>query len=412
MPNALARLCRATLALVSLATAAHAEPIFDLNDLALRVTAASGQSLGAHTRSLAVVHVAAFDAADAIDHRYANYRELAPPPPGASAAPAALGAGCAALVTLYSAQRATIDKACAALASALPANDATTSGWRYGESVGRDQVAARSDDGAAAPSQYRPVTAPGVYVPTVAVVGYDARTTRPWALRDAAQFRPGPPPELASALWARDYNEVKAIGSAKSVRRTEAQGAIASFWLPSGAVLFNPLLRHAAAAAGPAVVDRARIMALGYIAAMDAAIAVFDAKYVYNFWRPLTAIRNGDIDDNPDTERDPGWMPMHQTPMHPEYPCAHCIASAAMGEVMASVLGSGEIAPLPISAEPGGTVRTFRRISDFVDEVSESRICAGFHYRNSTEVGVRMGRQLGQYVVENYLRPVSGAPRR
>jgi len=135
--------------------------------------------------------------------------------------------------------------------------------------------------------------------------------------------------------------------------------------------------------------------------------AVFDAKYTYNFWRPVTAIRNGDLDGNDATERDPGWTPFIDTPMHPEYPCAHCIVSASLGAVLQAELGSGPTPKLSsASSTAGGAVRTWTRVGDFVQEVAVARIYDGVHYRTSTEIGSAMGKKIGELVVKSFPKPI------
>jgi hypothetical protein len=154
------------------------------------------------------------------------------------------------------------------------------------------------------------------------------------------------------------------------------------------------------------VIDSARFMALYSAALTDAYIAVFDAKYHYEFWRPVTAIRNGDIAGNPDTAPDPTWAPLDNTPMHPEYPCAHCIESGAAITVVESVLGSADLPEVTLTSPtaPGVTHR-WTNLEDFANEIAEARISAGFHYRFSTRVGTEMGRKIGAYVVAHVLQP-------
>src|SRR5262249_18211923 len=149
----------------------------------------------------------------------------------------------------------------------------------------------------------------------------------PLALEKPSQFRPPPPVALASAEWATDYNEIKDYGGRTSTRRSPEQTETARFWLRVGPPAYHPFARQVVAARQMSTVDSARAMALFSVALTDAYVAVFDAKYHYEFWRPITAIRNGDSDDNPATERDAAWQPIDNTPMHPEYPCAHCIES-------------------------------------------------------------------------------------
>ena len=166
--------------------------------------------------------------------------------------------------------------------------------------------------------------------------------------------------------------------------------------------MYWPVARSVAAMPGRDVTDNARLLALAAMAMDDALIAVFDAKYTYNLWRPVTAIRNGDIDGNDATDRDPGWTPFIDTPMHPEYPCAHCIVSASLGAVLAAEIGSGPT-PTLTSASPtaGGAVRTWTSVADFTKEVASARIYDGVHYRYSTEVGSAMGQQIGELVAKS-----------
>jgi hypothetical protein len=154
------------------------------------------------------------------------------------------------------------------------------------------------------------------------------------------------------------------------------------------------------------VTDNARFLAVAAMAMDDGLIAVFDAKYAYNLRRPVTASRNGDLDGNNATDRDPGWTPFIDTPMHPEYPCAHCIVSASLGAVLQAEIGSGP-APTLRSASPtaGGAVRTWTSVGDFVQEVAVARILDGVHYRNSTEVGSAMGTKIGELAVKSFPKP-------
>jgi hypothetical protein len=157
-------------------------------------------------------------------------------------------------------------------------------------------------------------------------------------------------------------------------------------------------------------VDSAHFMALASVAEADAGIALFDAKYKYEFWRPITAIRNGDIDGNPATERNATWQPIDATPMHPEYPCAHCIVNSAVAAVVKAVLGTDEIPEMALTSPsaPGVTHR-FASLRAYTDEIAGARIYAGFHYRFSTVVGTEMGQKIGEYVAKAVLQPVQAA---
>ena len=164
-------------------------------------------------------------------------------------------------------------------------------------------------------------------------------------------------------------------------------------------------MRSVTATSGRDVMRNARFMALAAQAMDDALIAVFDAKYHYAFWRPITAIRNGDIDGNGATARDASWLPYIDTPMHPEYPCAHCISASVLGAVIRAEVGSE---PLPVLSTSSATApivtRSWTRIEDFVQEVGNARIFDGVHFRNSTEVGAAMGAKIGELVAAKYLQ--------
>src|ERR1700752_4935968 len=149
------------------------------------------------------------------------------------------------------------------------------------------------------------------------------------------------------------------------------------------------------------VLDSARLMTLVSVGLTDAIIAVLDAKYHYNFWRPITAIRNGDIDGNPAPDREATWQPIASTPMHPEYPCAHCIQSGSVAAIVTAVLGTADIPEIEMTSPTApGVTRRWGNMNAFADEIASARIWAGFHYRFSTRVGTAMGLEVGDYVVE------------
>jgi hypothetical protein len=257
-------------------------------------------------RVMAIVQVSVFEAVNAVSGRYPPQRAKLAPAPSASAEAAVAAATRTALAKLMPAQQPAIDADYQALLGRVPDGSAKTAGIALGEQAATAIVALCADDGALAPDVYRPHAAPGVYVPTTgpAVPHWGAR--RPWVMSRGDHFRPGPPPALTSALWARDYNEIKAVGGKTSTQRTPEQTAIAKFWEATLPVVYWPVARAVAGAPGRDLTDNARLFALAGMAMDDALIAVYDAKYHYNFWRPVTAIRNGDLDGNDATERDGG----------------------------------------------------------------------------------------------------------
>jgi hypothetical protein len=265
----------------------------------------------------------------------------------------------------------------------------------------------REKDGSGVTAHYRPRTAAGVYVMTMMPAAYEWPKVKPWFMTSGTQFRPEPPPSLASARWARDYNEIKSLGARQSAARSAEQTEVARFWTITGVPSWNPVVRSLVLSGRLSLVEEARLFALVNMAASDAFVAVFDAKYAHNFWRPVTAVRNGDIHGNDAIALDSEWLPLVDTPMHPEYPCAHCITAGAVGEVLEAQFGKGEVPPITMTSPtaPGATHR-WTRISDYVQEVDNARIWGGLHYRNSTEVGEAMGRKIGQLATQNFMKPV------
>jgi hypothetical protein len=371
---------------------------------------ASPAALG--EREVTIVDLAMFDAVNSIERRYQPYLEQLPTTRPTSADAAAASAAATALAGLHPEAAASFKAALAEYLARLDAApEALSNGVRLGEAVALKILEARAHDGATEADAYRPKTKPGQYVPTAVMVCSTWPTMRPFALASPSQFRPGPPPSLKSREWATDYNEIKELGGKTSNRRSAQQTETARFWLMVGPQAYHPLARQMVLERHLSLVDSARFMALFAITLTDAYIAVFDAKYHYEFWRPVTAIRNADVNDNPDTARDATWQPLDNTPMHPEYPCAHCILSGAARVVLESL---GQPIPelsLTSSTAPGVTHR-WSNLDDFTAEVANARIWAGFHYRFSTRVGTALGRQVGEYVANTIMQPVNRTAQR
>ena len=385
-------------------TSARANVItdWDVKAVAIAAPGALGQ------RELAMVHVAMFDAVNSIERRYRPYLvQLAAPRTTSQEAAAAMAAG-AVLAGLHPEAAGEVKATLASYLARIPDSEAKSDGINLGEAAAAKVLQARANDGADAPDAYRPRTTPGAYVPTPITVASTWPGIKPFAMTKPSQFRPQPPIALASAEWAADYNELKDYGGKTSTKRSSQQTETARFWLMVGAPAYHPVPRQLVVAKQMSVIDSARFMALFAVALTDAYIAVFDAKYHYEFWRPITAIRNGDIDGNPATELEATWQPIDNTPLHPEYPCAHCIESGAAVAVIESVLGSVDIPEVSMtsSTAPGVTHR-WTNLGVFADEIANARIWAGFHYRFSTHVGTDMGRQIGGYVVKSVMQPVN-----
>jgi len=391
--------------LSALTSTSRADVIMDWNARADSIATDKRLLPPVHGRVLAIMHVAMFEAVNAIERRYVPYRLNLVADRKTSGEVAAAVAGRDVLVDLYPDQKSGLDALLAETLNKVEEGPAKERGIILGRKAAAEILELRSADGGDASESYRPVAQPGVYVPTTLPAASTVSGFTPWVMSSAAQFRPGGPPALTSDTWTRDLNEIREIGGLNSKTRTAEQTDIGKFWFLTGARTYNPIVQQVAQHRKMDLLDCARLYALASMAAEDAFIAVFDAKYTFNFWRPVTAIRNADQDGNSATPRDATWLPLGDTPMHPEYPCAHCITSAAVAAVLRGVVGEdvGEIAVTSPTAP--GVVRRWTRLDDYRDEVSNARVWAGFHYRFSTEVGKDMGKKIGELTIATQLRP-------
>lgn len=389
-------------------SAAKADVIIDWNEKAVANVVTRNMGPPTAERVIAMVHLAMFDAVNSIERRYRPYAAQLPAAATTSKEAAAAAAAGTVLAALDPEKQAEISSALAVYLAALPAGEGKMQGIALGEAVAAQVLQSRANDGSAAPDAYRYATRPGQYVPTPPMFASQWPGVTPFAMTSGAQFRPEPPVALGGEVWAADYNEIKARGRADSKTRTARQTEDARFWLATGGNVYYPVARSLARSKNLNLLDNARLFALVSAARSDAMVAVFDAKYHYGFWRPITAIRNGDNDDNATTERDATWRPIADTPMHPEYPCAHCILAASMAGVLETVLGGAEQPAFATTSPtlPGVTHR-WTSLRAFTDEVAEARISAGFHYRFSTRVGADMGRKIADHVVRSMLQPTA-----
>ncbi len=357
-------------------------------------------------RVMGMVHAAMFDAVNSIEQRFRPYMVQLPADPATSKEAAAAAAAAAVLATIDPKIAAEMKAAIATYLGSIPDGASKSDGIKLGEAIAARCVEERANDGSRAADAYRPRTTPGVYVPTPITAASMWPNMKPFAMTAPSQFRPPPPISLTSTEWATDYNEIKDYGGKTSAKRSPQQTETARFWLMVGPQAYHPFARQIVMAKQMSVGDSARFMTLVALGLNDALIAVFDAKYHYNFWRPITSIRNGDIDDNPATDREATWQPIDNTPMHPEYPCAHCILSGTVAGVVKASLGSADIPEIAMTSPtaPGVTHR-WTNMTAFTEEVANARIWAGFHYRFSARVGTGMGNQIGEYVVKNVMQP-------
>jgi hypothetical protein len=397
----ISKCCFAAIALLLVAAAARPDTLADWADRSTEIATDGPNTV----RTMALVQNAVYEAVNAITLRYPRDRVDLGPAQGASIDAAVAAASRTVLLHEAPALKPQTEAAYEQSLRSMPDDDARMRGVNVGVRAAEDVLAKHTDD-LGNPEPYRPVTTPGVYVVTTFPLGVAVSQHKPWFLKSAAQFRPGPPPALKSGVWARDYNETKTFGAANSTVRTPEQTEIARFWATALPDVHMGVVSSVARAPGREVTRNARLYAAATAALNDTEIAVFDSKYHFNFWRPITAIRNGDRDDNAATERDAGWLPLIVTPIQPEYPCAHCMIAATIAAIIRIELGND---PLPTLSTVSNTLpgirRQWTRTEEVVQEVSNARIWDGVHYRTSAEVGARMGEQVGTLVAAAYGLP-------
>jgi hypothetical protein len=350
--------------------------------------------------------LAMFEALNAIDPRYESYLGLARAEPKASQDAAAASAAYHVLLDHFPNLKRSLDDSLAITMAGIPDGPAKDAGIALGQKAAKLALAAGGVDPAAPQTPYRPVATPGVWVatdlPSIEPVDSAFKT---WAVSDIAALRIAPPP-MTGPRWAKDYDEVKRLGSANSKERTPHQTLMAQYRIVPD---ISSALRTAAEAPGRTQVQNARLFARVYMAGDDASVAMADAKMHYNSWRPITAIRNGDQDGNDATVRDPEWEPLLPTPNFPEHPCGHCIYAGAVATVMAAETGEKPATGVRVSSLITGN--SIQQIlpswSQWVQEVSDSRIYAGAHFRFANEAGEAMGRAAGKAVLDKVMKPLS-----
>jgi hypothetical protein len=395
--------------------AATANPVVEWNRTLLVIVRTKGaQPATVHpTRSFGIMHAAIYDAVNAIDRSHEPYLvELSSVPATASQEAAASVAAHDVLSALYPAFQATLDSQLSQELAALPADAGTTQGEDVGHAVAAAILDLRSHDGSAAqPIPFVFINTPGRYqstppnFPPQPQFTHWSRVT-PFVLSSAHQFRPGPPPALTSDVYGDSFNQVKALGIAASTAATPDQKLIGRFW--NGAIqnYWNEIAQTAALGHGLTTAHSARLFALLNLSLADSVIAFYDAKYTYNFWRPVTAIRAADPGTNAETQPDPNWLPeAGNTTNDPSYPGAHAAISAAAQTVLVTFFDTDHIRLDVTSEVLPGIERHFESFSGAEREASQSRIFAGVHFSTDEQAGETLGRRVAGFVVEHSLGP-------
>jgi hypothetical protein len=389
------------------------------------------------SRIYAMMHIAIHDALNAIDRRSRPYAFDMQAAPGASPDAAVAAAARDVMVPLIGqlplelhtqscidAGVARVEADYTAALAAIPDDQAKAQGIAVGQAAAAAILALRADDGAVGPflnPNCPQDTKPGEYrctpgTPFIAFEGWEHVT--PFVLKDSSQFRPGPPYAVSKKKYTADFNEVKSLGGdgiTTPSARTADQTEIALFWWESSPLKWNRIARTVSVDQGLDLWENARLFGLLNLALADGYIAMVDTKNHYNYWRPVTAIQNGDTDGNPDTIGDPAWTPLRGTPPNQDYASGHSIEGGAGAEVLKQFFGTDRISfqdcgvTLPLGStcsDPSPVLRSYTSFSQAAAENAYSRILIGFHFRKSVEEGTDYGRKIGKRAANRYLRPV------
>ncbi len=409
------------------------DAVITWNQIMLNAIAVGKTAPPVASRAMAIVETAVFDAVNNIVKKYKNVDAIVDAAPvEASAAlsdiesqAAAVQAAYTVLSNLFAAQQAANDAALATSLAAITDGQAKTDGLAFGTLIANKVIASRVNDGSATKVAYTPGTNPGDWQPTAVTTNPDGTTTPTPAVlpqwgnvttfglpeSDVLAYRPAPPPALTSGQYATEFNQVASLGAANSTTRTADQTQIAQFWADGGGTFtppghWNQIAQDVARDRNNSLVDNARLFAALNVAEADVAICCWDAKYTYNIWRPITAIRNADKDGNDQTSVDAAWTPLLTTPNFPAYSSGHSTFSGAAATVLTSFYGDNYIFS---TTSPGlaGVTRSFTSFTQAADEAGMSRIYGGIHFMSDNTAGLVAGQKVGSYIALKLFAPVA-----
>jgi membrane-associated phospholipid phosphatase len=367
------------------------------------------------TRSFAILHAAIYDAVVSITRDAPPYLLSVHAPHGARLDAAAATAGHDTLAALYPAMKGPFDQQLTAELAMIPDGAGKQQGIAVGRAIAASLLSLRANDGSAGqPPAYVPGSQPGDYQPTppgfAPPVFVTWGSVTPFVLTDGAQFRPGPPPALTSRAYADALNEVQRLGQDTSTTRTPEQTLIGKFWAGPIWNTWNEIAETAAQAHHTNLERTARLFAVLNLSLADSAIAMYDAKYHYQVWRPVTAIRLADTDGNPATVGDPTWNPVVVTALDPSYPAAHSTISAAAATVLSAYFGHQDVVRVRSDVLPSAEVRTYGGYEAAAIEAGLSRIYAGQHTRLDVNAGWTLGSTIGRLVLQQSASAQFGLP--
>jgi hypothetical protein len=394
-------------------TLAQADVVTDWDNAALDAIRAGHTAPPIASRSLAILHVSIYDAVNGIARTHEPYLVQSAAPTSTSGEAAASAAAHEALVNLFPANSSIFDALHNAILATIPDGPQKVAGIVWGEFVANQILASRANDGWDAIVLPPGGSGTGAWLPTPpAFLPYllpQWGFVRPFAMNSSSQFRPPGPPALDSQRYAEDYNEVKELGAAVGSTRTEDQTEIALFWADGAGTEtppghWNSIAQIIAEAKGNTLEENARLFALLNIAMADAAICAWDAKYTFDFWRPVTAINFAEPQLN--------WMSFIVTPPFPDYVSGHSTFSGAAATVLELFYGTEDLPFTTGSDFLPGVYRSFSTCIDGAEEAAVSRIYGGIHFRSASEDGLQAGIRIGEWTATHYLRPKSNHSRR
>jgi hypothetical protein len=399
-------------ALLALAVAspARADTVTEWNlnaSSAIFVTA--GQPPQLSVPHLAMVHGAVYDAVNAIDGGHEGYlisSRLATPSDSKEAAAAT--AAYRMLLSIVPGQQTVLDAQYAASLAGIPDGSAKTRGIAVGDAAAAAMIVARTGDGRFGAFRFAVGFGPGMWRPVLPAFINDPnawlKDVKPFLVESPSQFRSKGPLRLRSRKYAREFAEVKSLGSLTSTTRTAEQTLAARYWAENPPATWSRIFRTLSAQERLSIAENARLFAMLYMTAADALITVWDDKAFRLFWRPITAIREADTDGNPATEADPAWLPLIVNPPYPEHPSAHNALSGSIVATLRKFFGTDKVAWT--DTNNAGLTRSFTRFSHAIKEIVDARVWSGIHFRTADEQGARIGRRVAKWRDKHYFRPV------
>jgi hypothetical protein len=391
---------------------------------ATAIMTTAGQAPHVAPLSLGMVQGAVYDAVNAIDGRHRPYLAAPAADPSDSKKAAAATAAFHVLVGLFPAQQPTLQPLYEASLAGVPDGPAKTGGIAAGEAAAAAMLAARANDGRGGPFTFVFGTTPGVWRPTPPNFGLDpapwVANVRPFLVPSVEMLRTDGPNALTSAAYAEDFNEVKELGSLASTSRSADQTQAAIFWQDSGPAIWNRVFRALAASEGLDIADSARLFAMTNLAAADGSIGCWSDKYYWNFWRPITAIREAATDGNPATTADPAWLPLFNpsvpvsgpplvTPGFPDHPAGHTCISGATLHALKAFFATDKIAFTAVSNKCSPAPcppRGFDRFSQALKEIVDARVWSGIHFRTADVQGAVLGKKVAHHLRKHYFQPL------